>query len=79
MCQTDANHIVLPAAGAVLRMFNTMSKIFLDTCKEDTIYCGIQIERKRRWKRRDLKWAVGIEIAGEDELRIRKRRGGTAL
>ncbi len=79
MCQTDANHIVLPAAGAVLRMFNTMSKIFLDTCKEDTIYCGIQIERKRRWKRRDLKWAVGIEIAGEEELRIRKCRGGTAL
>ena len=67
--QSDANHAALTAAGAVLRMFDAMGMIFEDNCKEDTLYRGLQIDRKRRRKLREWKRARGIKSDGE-ELRI---------
>ena len=68
--QSDANHAALTAAGAVLRMFDAMGRIFEDNCKEDTLYCGLQIDRKRRRKLREWKRARGIKSDGE-ELELR--------
>lgn len=60
----------LTAAGAVLRMFDAMGRIFEDNCKEDTLYRGLQIDRKRRRKLREWKRARGIKSDGE-ELELR--------
>ncbi len=68
--QSDANHAALTAAGAVLRMFDAMGRIFEDNCKEDTLYRGLQIDRKRRRKLREWKRARGIKSDGE-ELELR--------
>ena len=68
--QSDANHAAAStAAEAVLRMFDAMGRIFEGNCKEDAIYRGLQIDRKRRRKLRELKRARGIKSDGE-ELRI---------
>ena len=56
-------------ASAVLRMFDAMGKIFADNCKEDTIYRGLQIDRKRLKELREWKRSRGIK-SDEEELRI---------
>ena len=58
------------AASAVLRMFDAMGRIFEDNCKEDTLYRGLQTDRKRRRKLREWKRARGIKSDGE-ELELR--------
>ena len=68
--QSDANHVALTAAGAVLRMFDAMGRIFDDNCKEDTLYRGLQIDRKRRRKLREWKRARGIKSDGEEQVRM---------
>ena len=65
---TPAN--VASTASAVLRTFDAMGRIFEDNCKEDTLYRGLQIDRKRRRKLRELKRARGIKSDGE-ELELR--------
>ena len=68
--QSDANPAAAStAAEAVLRMFDAMGRIFEDNCKEDTLYRGLQTDRKRRRKLREWKRARGIKSDGE-ELRI---------
>ena len=69
--QSDANPAAAStAAEAVLRMFDAMGRIFEGNCKEDTLYRGLQIDRKRRRKLQELKRARGIKSDGEEELRI---------
>ena len=51
----------------ILRMFDAMGKIFVDNCKEDIIYRGLQIDRKRRRELQELKRASGIK-SSETEL-----------
>ena len=69
--QAGANHAAAStAAEAVLRMFDAMGRIFEDNCKEDTLYRGLQIDRKRRRKLREWKRARGIKSDGE-ELELR--------
>ena len=51
-------------------MFDAIGRIFEDNCKEDTLYRGLQIDRKRRRKLRELKRARGIKSDGE-ELELR--------
>ena len=65
------DHIVaeFSAAGAVLRMFDAMGKIFVDNCKEDAVYRGLQIDRKRLRELREWKRSRGIK-SDEEELRI---------
>ena len=60
---------VVSATDAVLRMFDAMGKIFADNCKEDTIYRGLQIDRKRLRELREWKRSRGIK-SDEEELRI---------
>ena len=61
---------VASAAGTVLRMFNAMGRIFEDNCKEDAIYRGLQMDRKRRRKLRELKRARGIKDDGAEQFRM---------
>ena len=61
----------LSAASAALRMFDAMGKIFTDNCKEDTIYRGLQIDRKRLKELREWKQAMGIKSDIEQEWRRR--------
>ena len=47
-----------------------MGKIFADNCKEDTIYRGLQIDRKRLKELREWKRSRGIK-SDEEELELR--------
>ena len=51
-------------------MFDAMGRIFEDNCKEDAIYRGLQIDRKRRRKLREWKRARGIKDDGEEQVRM---------
>ena len=65
---TPAN--VASTASAVLRTFDAMGRIFEDNCKEDAVYRGLQIDRKRLGELREWKWSRGYKNDVEGELQI---------
>ena len=51
-------------------MFDAMEKIFADNCKEDAVYRGLQIDRKRLKELREWKRSRGIKSDHEEEMQI---------
>lgn len=64
---------LLPAAMAVTRMLHHMSRIFERNCKQDQVFQGLQIDRKRWRELQELRIAMGhMPDDHEDEtMRIR--------
>ena len=50
---------LLPAAMAVTRMLHHMSRIFEHNCKQDQVFQGLQIDRKRWRELQELRIAMG--------------------
>ena len=57
---------LLPAAMAVTRMLHHMSRIFEHNCKQDQVFQGLQIDRKRWRELQELRTAMG-HMADEHE------------
>lgn len=64
---------LLPAAMAVTRMLHHMSRIFEHNCKQDQVFKGLQIDRKRWRELQELRIAMGhmADDHEDEELRLR--------
>lgn len=63
----------LPAAMAVTRMLHHMSRIFEHNCKQDQVFKGLQIDRKRWRELQELRIAMGhmADDHEDEELHLR--------
>ncbi len=61
---------LLPAAMAVTRMFHHMSRIFEHNCKQDQVFQGLQIDRKRWRELQELRIAMGHMPDDHEEPRM---------
>ena len=64
---------VLPAAMAVTRMLHHMSRIFEHNCKQDQVFQGLQIDRKRWRELQELRIAMGHMPDDHEDEKIRLR------
>lgn len=64
---------LLPAAMAVTRMLHHMSRIFEHNCKQDQVFKGLQIDRKRWRELQELRIAMGhmADDHEDEELHLR--------
>lgn len=60
----------LPAAMAVTRMLHHMSRIFEHNCKQDQVFQGLQIDRKRWRELQELRIAMGHMPDDHEEPRM---------
>ena len=60
----------LPAAMAVTRMLHHMSRIFEHNCKQDQVFQGLQIDRKRWRELQELRIAMGHMLDDHEEPRM---------
>ena len=65
---------LLPAAMAVTRMLHHMSRIFEHNCKQDQVFQGLQIDRKRWRELQELRIAMGHMADDHEDESIRLRR-----
>ena len=63
----------LPAAMAVTRMLHHMSRIFEHNCKQDQVFQGLQIDRKRWRELQELRIAMGHMPDDHEEIEISLR------
>lgn len=63
----------LPAAMAVTRMLHHMSRIFEHNCKQDQVFQGLQIDRKRWRELQELRIAMGHMPDDHEDEKIRLR------
>lgn len=64
---------ILPAAMAVTRMLHHMSRIFEHNCKQDQVFQGLQIDRKRWRELQELRIAMGHMPDDHEEIEISLR------
>lgn len=64
---------LLPAAMTVTRMLHHMSRIFEHNCKQDQVFQGLQIDRKRWRELQELRIAMGhmADDHEDEELHLR--------
>lgn len=61
---------LLPAAMAVTRMLHHMSRIFEHNCKQDQVFQGLQIDRKRWRELQELRIAMGHMADDHEDPRM---------
>ena len=62
---------ILPAAMAVTRMLHHMSRIFEHNCKQDQVFQGLQIDRKRWRELQELRIAMGHMPDDHEDTKMR--------